>query len=328
MYYRAVMACRWLLSSALGVWLLTQPALSHADPAAAEALFREGRALMDRGELAAACEKLEASNELDASAGTLLNLAVCRQKQGKTASAWAYFVAAERLARKQGRADQASEAERRASELEPRLSTLTLLAPAAPPGLELRRDGKAVQIASLGSPVPVDPGPLVIEASAPGYESVKLELSIGSAADRRTLEIPPLEKVTSAAAPSPSPPPSLSSAEVAKTSRSPSVLPWVIGGVGAATLAAGSVLGVMAVSSDSKAIAACDRAGDLSCDGLEKRRNQQALAASVCVGVGVVGVGVAAIWLLTGHSGRPASAWSYHGEVTRESALLQMRARF
>src|SRR3954447_10405599 len=75
------MLLRPLLAPALGTWLLLQCADARADPAAAEALFREGRTLLGKGELGAACEKLEASNTLEASAGTLLNLATCRLKQ-------------------------------------------------------------------------------------------------------------------------------------------------------------------------------------------------------------------------------------------------------
>ena len=117
-----------LLGAALGVSL---PA--RADPAAAEALFQQGRALLERGELAAACAKFESSQVNEPSGGTLLNLADCRARQGKTATAWAHFVAAERLAGLQGRPEQAAEARRRGSEIEPTLSTLTLHAAGAPP---------------------------------------------------------------------------------------------------------------------------------------------------------------------------------------------------
>ena len=318
---------RTLPAVAIGAWLSLQCPRAHADPATAEALFREGRALLERGEVSAACEKLEASNGLEPSAGTLLNLAACRSKQGKTATAWAHFAAAERLAQSQNRPEQALEAKKRVDELEPKLSTLTLLTPGAPEGLEVRRAGQAVLPLSLGTAVPVDPGPLRIEVSAPGYETARLELTIGELADRRVLELPKLRKVApvedrSTAAAS-------TVTQVAVRPEGSNALPWAIGSVGAATLAAGSVLGVLALSSDSKANTACSkRDNDLECQKVQDRRNDQALAATVCVGAGLVGVGVAAIWLLTGHSGKAESAWSYQGEVTREGALLKLRVGF
>jgi hypothetical protein len=317
-------------ASMLGVCLLIQcPA--YADPAAAEALFREGRTLLDRGQIDAACEKLEASNALEASAGTLLNLATCREKQGKTATAWANFVSAERLAQNQNRPEQAAEAKRRAGELEPQLATLELLVREAAPGLVVRRAGQAVPAASFNTAVPVDPGTLVIEASAPGYEPARFEVNIGASAERRTLEIPKLRKVAQLDATAPmgstaNPAGEIGTQVHADTNKT---LPWTIGIVGGATLVAGGVLGALALSSNSKAVSACDKENNAAdCTTLQDRRDSQALASTVCVGVGVVGVGVATIWLLTGHSGRPKSAWSYQGEVTRDSALLQMRVGF
>src|SRR5689334_14611288 len=96
--------------------------LVHAEPnPEAEKLFRDGRALIKQGKLAQACEAFAASNKLEPSVGTLLNLGDCRAKLGQTATAWASFVEAGRLAKKQNDRRQA-EADRRTAELEPRLS--------------------------------------------------------------------------------------------------------------------------------------------------------------------------------------------------------------
>lgn len=318
------MTIRILPASALGLWLLLQCPAARADPAAAEALFREGRALLERGDIALACDKLEASNALDPSAGTLLNLAACRLKQGKSATAWAHFVSAERVAQNQSRAEQALEAKRRADELEPTLSTLTLLAPDAPPGLEVRRRGQAIQQASLGTAVPVDPGPMLIEASAPGFQPVRLEVTIG-AGDRRSVTLPRLERRAATTSP-----PVLDSGPGAAKATEPGEgpLPWVIGGIGGGALIAGSVLGGLALSSDSKAVQVCNAGNESACTETQERRDRQALASTVGVGVGVLGVGVALIWLLTGSSKSHDSAWSYDGEVTRQSARLQLRVGF
>jgi tetratricopeptide (TPR) repeat protein len=323
------MTVRILAASAAGIWLLLQGAVARADPAAAEVLFRDGRALLELGEVTRACEKLEASNTLDPSAGTLLNLAACRLKQGKTATAWAHFVAAERLALNQGRSEQAAEAKQRALELEPQLSTLTLLAPHAPSGLEVRRGGQVVQPASLGTAVPVDPGRIVIEAGAPGYETARLEITIAATGDRRTLEIPRLQSDAGRAGASTAT--QVSASPPRDTPAEPtgsSALPWAVGGVSAATLIAGSVLGGLALSSNEAAIEACDAGDQAACDERQARRDGQALASTVCVGVGLIGLGVSALWLLSGGSKRPESAWSYGGEVTRQSAVLKMRVGF
>src|SRR5262245_34891354 len=64
------------------------------DAAGAEWLFREGRALMKEGNLTAACPKLAESLRFDPAVGTLMNLAECEEREGKTASAWQRWGAA------------------------------------------------------------------------------------------------------------------------------------------------------------------------------------------------------------------------------------------
>ena len=63
-----------------------------ATAAKAEKLFHEGRELMKkRSTLDRGCEVLQQSFDLQARGDTLLNLAECHRRQGKTASAWREF---------------------------------------------------------------------------------------------------------------------------------------------------------------------------------------------------------------------------------------------
>ena len=87
------------VSYAIAVSCLLHGALAHADAASAEALFREGRSLIKQGKLDAGCDKLDASEKLESSVGTLLNLGDCREKNAQVASAWGVFLEAERLTR-------------------------------------------------------------------------------------------------------------------------------------------------------------------------------------------------------------------------------------
>jgi hypothetical protein len=57
-----------------------------------EKLFREGRELLKANKIAEACEAFASSQQLAPGVGTLMNLAMCREQQGQTATAWKLFV--------------------------------------------------------------------------------------------------------------------------------------------------------------------------------------------------------------------------------------------
>ncbi len=319
--------------------LVVSPRVRAQDLAAAEALFMEGKALLDRGEIDAACGKLAESQRLDASSGTLLNLAACHEKQGKTASAWAEYLAAARLARTQGKVAREHEARRRASEIEPKLSYLTIRTSSKATDLEIERDDIELEASSIGSRIPIDPGKHVIVAKSRGFEPVTLEVVVGPTADDQTVVIPPLAPARSdSRSPAPEAPPAFPAAPVAKeTTRAtvPAKLPthgapqtertlaWVIGGTGAALVVAGSIFGALALSAYNEAAAACPTHSGCSPDAmaLRVRAEGRASIANVAVGFGVVGIGVSAVILLiSGSSGVAPPRTALTAEIGRRSA--------
>src|SRR5436190_1493807 len=128
---------RRLMTLALGLFLTVVSGPAYADKAQAEALFRQGLAAIDADDIATACGRFTESQKQDPSAGTLLSLADCHARQGKTASAWAEFQEAAVLAGHAGRQEHRAEALRRAAELEGALSHLTVVVKEPVPGLEV-----------------------------------------------------------------------------------------------------------------------------------------------------------------------------------------------
>lgn len=326
------------------------PRVHAQDLAAAEALFREGKALLDGGQYDVACRKLAESQRLDPSSGTLINLAVCHEKQGKTATAWAEYLAAGRLAQTQGKPERVEEAKRKAAELEPRLSYLTIRVTGEVAGIEIRRDAAVLEASGIGSKIPVDPGKHVIAVSAPGYEGVSLEVTIGTAGDAQTLVIPELRKAAEGVAPAPpppgvapagaagkpgeGPPPVASSAEAsqAEAKGGGNTLAWIIGGAGVAVAATGGVFGAMALSAYSSADQACPSHTGCSHDAIVDRNHAdtRATIANIAVPLGVVGIGVSVVMLLT--SGSSSSKEAPHAlvepEVGPHDARLTFRGAF
>ena len=170
------------------------PIPARAQSADAEALFRDGRRLIKLGRIADGCDKIEASAQLEAAVGALLNLGDCRDKLGKLASAWAAFRKAEAIA-KQSRRDRKRQAEagRRAAALEPKLSNLVIEVEQPVAGLVVRRDDMVVVEAAWKLAVPVDPDIYVVTANAPGYKPWRCEVPIHPETRRRVVTIPKLE---------------------------------------------------------------------------------------------------------------------------------------
>src|SRR4051812_22569154 len=90
--------CSWGLAIAV-CSLGTFSKAGDLDQSLAETLFEEGRVLMQEGVLQQACAKFAESQRVAPACGTLLNLGVCHEKLGQTASAWTNYVDAMRLAR-------------------------------------------------------------------------------------------------------------------------------------------------------------------------------------------------------------------------------------
>ncbi|AKT40914.1 hypothetical protein [Chondromyces crocatus] len=320
---------------------VTSRAPSPADKALAEALFLDGRKLMDAGDPKAACPKFEESHRLDPSGGTLLNLAVCHHKEGKTASAWVEFKEAASMSEDAGKPDRAAFARQRATELEAELShlVLTLIAPTS--GLKIHLDGAALSAAAtIGTGIPVDPGEHQLEARATGKKTWSERVLIEPGPSTRAVTIPALEDEPVASRPSgaqratPRPPtearggqgraggvgaegdgklgvpdpgnggrPGGTDVGLMRT------LGFVAGGVGLVGVSVGSVFGLMTFSHAAEAGKGC-MAGDVVCGETRQqayaRGRTTGLISTVGFGAGVLGVGAGVALLVV--SSRSASA--------------------
>ncbi|MCU0693503.1 MAG: tetratricopeptide repeat protein [Polyangiaceae bacterium] len=308
-----------------GLALRVMPAqASPNDRVLAESLFEEGRALMAAGNYGEACPKLAESQRIDPGGGTLINLGICYEKAGKTASAWGAFTEALAVARKEKRPDRAAFAQERINTLKPLLSHLTVVVSAQVDveGLAVTLDGQTLARPAWGMPIPLDPGEHQIEVSAPDRHSWTQLATLGPNADTQTLEVPVLEQLPTAA---PVVPPASQGtpgvAATAATAQHPSrqprqhaatrspTLAYVNFGVGIVGLSIGSYFGVKAFSSwgdrnEHCASGVCDN----EAVQLAKDTKRNATVANVAVGLGLVATGVGTYLLVSGPDDEQARA--------------------
>lgn len=168
------------IAATVVVTLLLSVAIAGAEPRnvqRADALFRQGRALMKAGDFRAACPKLEESYRLDPAAGTAVNVGDCLDKIGKVGGALLAYQAAQKLLAPGD--PRITPVTLQIATLEKRVPRLTItLAVDAPEGTTATRDGKPVDFLDLGKPIGVNPGELVIVVTAPGHESVTSNLTL------------------------------------------------------------------------------------------------------------------------------------------------------
>lgn len=317
----------WVVMFAFG-WLTASTAhAAEHDPAAAQALFDQGRALMNDKKYAEACPKLEESQRLDPGMGTLFHLADCYERWGKLASAWAAFLDVASLAAAAGQTDRENAAKARAQNLEPRLPRITITVPEMSrlPELRVTRDDVDVGSAQWGSPLPVDPGPHRVVASAPGRRAFTNDVVLKEGATEN-LTIPALEAARETAAPAPplaqpavtSPPPrapehNVEPAHDQGSSGGPGPIVIGLGALGVVGIGAGTVLGLMAKSKfdDSKEHCNPDNENVCTAQGVELRDDAFTLGNLSTVGFIVGGValaGAGVVWLVQSGSSKETAS--------------------
>jgi serine/threonine-protein kinase len=288
-------------------------AQSASDKAAAEALFDEGKRLLDAKRYAEACPKLADSQRLDPGVGTLLNLALCYKLNGQTASAWSTYREAAAQARTARQEEREQLARDEAAELEKVLTRLVVeVSPeaAAIPGLEIKRDGAPVLRGLWGVPIPVDPGVRKIAASAPGRKTLLLDARAEGAGATAKLVIPALEAgdetaappvvaatapVTPAPAPAPAPAPPPGEPSDGSGQRTAG---WIIGGVGAVGVVTAVIVGLV---SRAQSEAADKSSGSQRADYRDGAETTKTIA-FVSAGVGVAALTTGIILLATAPS--------------------------
>lgn len=211
-------------------------------------LFNTGRAMMqEAGRLDEACETLTTSYEKHQRGDTLLNLAECHRRQGKTATAWREFDEAIRYAEAVEFTEAMSAAATLRDELAKDLSQLVVDVPKELAGaekLEVVLDGKRLPKEQWGEQLYVDPGVHTVSATAEGYEPFDGSADVKGKAHRAVLTVALKKIPPPPPPPAPPPPPPPKPPPPPPPSAELPVWPLVVGGAGLVMMGVSVAFGI------------------------------------------------------------------------------------
>lgn len=281
----------------------------------AEALFRDGKRLMDEGNFAAACPKLAESYRIDPGGGTLLNLGLCHKGEGKYASAATELREALALARKDQRPDRVQVAQEKGSEVEGLRSYVVLDVQKAAPDEEVKLDGVVVGSPAWQTQLPVDGGDHQVTATAHGAVFWNGTVTVGKTKDVKTVQIPapPAPAPAAAVVPVASPPPETD----VKSSHATGTAGLILGGVGIAAIGVGSYFGVRALSANSDSNKTCPNTTCSDSSALKQNSDAHTFAwiADIGIGAGVVALAAGAYLFISDSSKRSSSSASARAKL-------------
>lgn len=275
---------------------------TDAERAMAAALFQEGRALLKEGRIAEACPKLVESQRLDPGGGTLLNVALCHEREGKIATAWVEYREARAVAKRDGRADREEAANEAIQRIEVALSRLTIVVPdeARAPSLAILLDGVDLPAAAWGTKVPINPGAHTVAAQAPGRKPWSISVEIGEGASDRAVTVAPLAEIP--VAPPPPVPRAPAPIPAAPPSHAMRTAGYVIGSIGIVGAGVGTGFGIAAISKQSASNELCPatQCSPSQADAIALNQDARTFAtvSNIAFGVGLAGLAAGAVLLL------------------------------
>jgi hypothetical protein len=230
------------LSLLVALAAVASPALASAqDPAAetsAEALkrareqFGQALALQTAGDWAGALALLKEVAAVKSTPQVRFNMALCEEKLGRLVAALGDYELAAADARAEKAEQVAEEVETRLEALHARIPKLTVKRGAGADTAIVAVDGVSLGDQVLGSPMPADPGPHTVEATAPGFKPFRQSIRLAEQ-QSQTVEL-----VLEA---EPPPPPRAVGGGTLQSGGRSRLPGYIIGGVGLASVGASGV---------------------------------------------------------------------------------------
>ncbi|MES1182157.1 MAG: PEGA domain-containing protein [Myxococcales bacterium] len=280
----------WVSSLALALVIVGSQAPALAQDAAelkkARAQFQQATELEQAKNWTAALQAFREVGQVRMTPQVRFHIAVCEEGLGRLVAALGGYELALADADKVG-PDFKGEVEENVNKLRARIPKLVIERGAGANAAAIELDGVAVGDSSVGVEVPLDPGPHAVTAKAPNRKpfeaSVTLTEEQTTHLEVKLEELPPELLRTGSGPPPPEKPPS-------------KVVPFVIGGVGVASLIGSGVLFGLRQSTLNELEDACGSDGKHCPQSKQSRYDDLKFyhyGAEVTLGVGIAAVGTA-----------------------------------
>lgn len=298
----------------------TASAQSADDLKEARRLFRQGLSLEAAGDFAGALTKFEQVGRVKLTHQVRFHMARCKAELGRLNEALGDYRLAEYEAEGSKELPEISAAREK---LEARVPKLVITRGEGAEGARIELDGVELGEAKLGTDVAVDPGPHTLVVRLPSKQRFELKVDVAEGESKAVELIPPDDL------------PLVDSEEVESTGSedvvaekpvveaSSSSLPWIIGGVGVASLAASGIFYMLKSGVESDLESTCR--GSVCPKSVEDKQStgeSYALLGNVTFGVGLVGVGVALVMLVSSSSDSATPSEQARAERARAARRL------
>jgi hypothetical protein len=284
------------------------PAASSADKATlvkARQQFQQALALETAGDWSGASVLFQQVAQVRLTPQVRFHIALCEEHLGKLAAALGHYQIAADEAQEAQATEVAAQVASRTEGLKARIPKILIVRGSGADYASISLDGIALGATSIGTDLPVDPGPHTISATSQGYKSFDSKFQIAEKENKKievvleALPPPPPEEKVALAGESPLPPPGKN------------VTPFIVGGVGVASLAASGVFLLLRSKSIKSLEDSCPT--HVGCPAGEQSTYDHGktytVVADVTLGIGIAGVATgAALFFLNKKKPAPPAA--------------------
>jgi hypothetical protein len=271
--------------------------------------FRQAISLQTGGNWAAALGLFRDVAAVKNTPQVQFNIAICEENLGQLVQALGDYQLAAAQATEEGNAQVAAEVEDRLETLKERIPKILIQRGQNAGIAKISIDGLEVGSAMIGKEMPVDPGQHVVQASSRGHEPFEKKVEIN---EKQVAEVVidlvdlPVDDNPYAGAGTTAGPAADEGPQKGPEEKGPNLLPFIIGGVGVASLAASGVFFILRQGAISELEDACGSEGS-DCDSrhesIAERGQLYSVLAPITLGVGIAGVGAGTVLFLMGNGG-------------------------